>query len=261
MSSIVRPSPAQQTRRLAVLGAAIFAIIVPIIQALGNMGLSQAEFASDGNTTLRVAGYAFSIWSLLYAGLLAYAVRQALPQTGESPLINRLGWPSFVTFVGIGLWIIMAALDMKFASVVVIFASLLALLVPMLLLGNTVRDTPSLDRDRLLLIWPLAALAGWLTVAAPLNLITVLTAYDALPTILSPTLWAIMFVAITTVIAIGVSWILRTLAYPVPIAWGLVGAFVAHQDNNPALSFAALGAAFVIIVFGAIFAFGLRRAK
>lgn len=261
MSSIVRPSPAQQTRRLAVLGAAIFAIAIPILQALGNIGLSQAQFAEDGNTTLRVAGYAFSIWGLLYAGLMAYAVRQALPQTGESTLINGLGWPSFVTFFGIGLWIITAALDMKTASVVVIYASLLALLVPMLMLGRTIRETGVLDRDRMLVIWPLAALAGWLTVASPLNLITVLTANDALPATLSPTLWAIVFVAITTVFAIGVSWVLRTLVYPIPVAWGLVGAFVAHQDNNPVLSFAALGAAFVVIVFASIFTFGLRRAK
>ncbi|MEG2312510.1 hypothetical protein [Brevundimonas sp.] len=261
MSSIVLPSPAQQTRRYAVLAAAIFAIAIPILQALGSIGQSQAEFAADGNTTLRVAGYAFSIWGLLYAGLLAYAVRQALPQTGESTLINALGWPSFVTLIGIGLWIITAALDMKSASVIVIFASLLAILLPMLMLGRTIRTTSLLDRDRMLVIWPLAALAGWLTVAAPLNLITVLTAYDALPAMLSPTVWAIVFVAITTLVAIAVSWVLRTLAYPIPIAWGFVGAFVAHQDNNPVLSFAALGAAFVVIVFGSIFTFGLRRTK
>jgi hypothetical protein len=69
MTAIERPTPAQQTRRLAVLAAAVFAVIVPVVQALGGFGLSQAEFAADGNQTLRVAGYAFSIWSLLYLGL------------------------------------------------------------------------------------------------------------------------------------------------------------------------------------------------
>ena len=73
--------------------------------------------------TLRVAGYAFSIWSLIYAGILAYAVRQVLPQTGESEMINRMGWPSAVAFFGIGLWIIVAALNLKAASVAIIAAS------------------------------------------------------------------------------------------------------------------------------------------
>lgn len=261
MSSIVRPSPAQKTRRYIVLAAALFAVAVPVIQALANLGLSQADFAEDGNQTLRVAGYAFSIWGLLYFGILAYAVRQVLPQTGESTLVNRLGWPSAITFFGIGLWIVMAALNLKAASVVVILVSLAALLAPMVLVSRPIRETPLLDRDRLLLIWPLAALAGWLTAASPLNIITVMTANDALPAVLTPTIWAIVFVSITTLVTIAVSWALRTMAYPAPVAWGLVGAFVAHQDNNTVLSFAALGAAFTIIVFGVIFAFGLRRVK
>ncbi|WP_297801404.1 hypothetical protein [uncultured Brevundimonas sp.] len=257
--SIVRPSPAQKTRRLAVLAAAVFAIVVPLLQNLMNLGLTQAEFAADGNETLRVAGYAFSIWGLIYAGIAAYAIRQVLPNTGESTLINRMGWPSFVSFFGIGLWIIMAAMDLKGASVVVIFASLLALLVPLLALSGTIRATPLMHRDRIFLIWPLAALAGWLTIASPLNLITTATALDALPTAMSPLGWAILAVVVVTVVGLVVSWALRTLAYPLPIAWGLIGAFVAEQDVDPVLAFNCLGAALLLVVGGVIFAFGLRR--
>lgn len=259
MTAIERPTPAQQTRRLAVLAAAVFAVVVPIVQALGGFGLSQAEFAADGNQTLRVAGYAFSIWSLLYLGLLIYAGRQALPQTGESVLINRMGWPSVVAFFGIGFWIVMAALNLKAASVVVILASLLALLLPMLASARTIRTTRTMERDRWFLIWPLAALAGWLTVAAPLNLITVATAFEALPAAVSPTGWAVLAVVATTLVGIGVTWAVRTLAYPLPIAWGLVGAFVAEQEVKPVLAFTALAAAFVLVVAGVIIVFGLRR--
>jgi len=256
MTAIERPTPAQQTRRLAVLAAAVFAVVVPIVQALGGFGLSQAEFAADGNQTLRVAGYAFSIWSLLYLGILIYAGRQALPQTGESVLINRMGWPSVVAFFGIGFWIVMAALNLKAASVVVIFASLLALLLPMLASARTIRATGTMERDRWFLIWPLAALAGWLTVAAPLNLITVATAFEALPAALSPTGWAVLAVVATTLVG---TWAVRTLAYPLPIAWGLVGAFVAEQEVKPVLAFTALAAAFALVVAGVIIVFGLRR--
>ncbi|OJU51310.1 MAG: hypothetical protein BGO02_04485 [Brevundimonas sp. 67-6] len=259
MTAIERPTPAQQTRRLAVLAAAVFAVVVPIVQALGGFGLSQAEFAADGNQTLRVAGYAFSIWSLLYLGILIYAGRQALPQTGESVLINRMGWPSVVAFFGIGFWIVMAALNLKGASVVVILASLLALLLPMLGSARTIRATGTMERDRWFLIWPLAALAGWLTVAAPLNLITVATAFEALPAALSPTGWAVLAVVVTTLVGVGVTWAVRTLAYPLPIAWGLVGAFVAEQEVKPVLAFTALAAAFALAVAGVIMVFGLRR--
>ncbi|PQZ80866.1 MULTISPECIES: hypothetical protein [unclassified Brevundimonas] len=259
MSAIERPTPRQQTRRLVVLAAAVFAVVVPIVQNLGGFGLSQAEFAAEGNQTLQVAGYAFSIWGLIYLGLLAYAVRQALPQTGESVLINRMGWPSAVAFFGIGMWIIAAALNLKAASVVIIFASLLALLVPLLVNARTIRTTGVMDRDRWFLIWPLAALAGWLTVAAPLNLITTATAFDALPAFLSPTVWAIAIPAFAVLVGLEVTHYLRTLAYPLPIAWGLVGIFVAEQERNPTVAYPSLVAAFILVVVVVVVTFGLKR--
>ena len=259
MSAIERPTPRQRTRRLVVLAAAVFAVVVPVVQRLGGFGLSQAEFAADGDQTLQVAGYAFSIWGLIYLGLLAYAVRQALPQTGESVLINRMGWPSAVAMFGIGMWIVAVALNLKAASVIIIFASLLALLVPLLVNGRTIRMTGVMDRDRWFLTWPLAALAGWLTVAAPLNLITTATAFDALPAFASPTAWAIVAIVVVVLVAIEVTLYLRTLAYSLPIAWGLVGAFVAEQERNPMLGFTALGAAFLLAVAAVIITFGLKR--
>jgi len=259
MSAVERPTPRQRTRRLVVLAAAVFAVVVPIVQSLGGLGLSQAEFAADGDQTLQVAGYAFSIWGLIYLGLLVYAVRQVLPQTGESVLINRMGWPSAVALFGIGMWIVAAALNLKAASVVIIFASLLALLVPLLVNAGTIRATGVADRDRWFLIWPLAALAGWLTIAAPLNLITTATALDALPAFASPTAWAMIAIVVVVLVAIEVTLYLRTLAYALPIAWGLVGAFVAEQERNPMLGFSALGAAFLLVVAAVILVFGLKR--
>lgn len=71
-------------RKLAVIGAVAFAILVPAIQALTGWGQSAAEFSAGGDGTLRAAGYAFSIWSVIYAGLVAYAVYQV--RGAPSPL-------------------------------------------------------------------------------------------------------------------------------------------------------------------------------
>lgn len=259
MSSIIRPTPGQRTRRLVVLAAAVFAVVAPIVQNLAGLGLNQAEFAADGNTTLRVAGYAFSIWGLIYLGILAYAIRQVLPQTGESDLITRMGLPSIVAFFGIGLWIVIAALNLQAASVIIIFAALVSLLAPLLTYSRSIRSLGRFEGDRIFLVWPLAALAGWLTVAAPLNLITTATAFQALPDALSPQGWAIVAIVATTAVALGVTAVLRTLAYPLPAAWGLLGAFVAEQaDGQPVVAFTALGAAVVLLLGGVLLSFRLR---
>ena len=111
------------------------------------------------------------------------------------------------------------------------------------------------ERDRLLVLWPLAALAGWLTVAAPLNLITTLTAFEALPAALPPSGWAITAIVVTSLVTLGVTSALRTLAYPLPVAWGLLGAFVAEQPDKPAVAFVALAGAIVVLIGGVLLAF------
>ncbi|MDQ3124722.1 MAG: hypothetical protein M3Q74_03875 [Pseudomonadota bacterium] len=255
--SIVRPTSTQMTRRLIVLAAAIFAVIIGQTQVLLGWGQSPAEFSADSDATLQVAGYAFAIWGVIYLWLLIYAVRQALPQTGESLLIHRMGWPSVAALLGIGWWVVAAAFDWEVATIGLIFGALAALLVPLLANADAIRALPRADRDRWMTVWPLALLAGWLTVAAPLNLITVATGNDALPAMLSPTVWAMLAIIGVTAIALGVTQRLRTLAYSLPIAWGLLGAFVAEQARNPMLAYVALAGAVAVLVGAIVLTFRL----
>lgn len=259
MSSTVRPTPTRMMRRLVVLASLIFAVAVNYgINAFG-WGQSPAEFSRDSDQSLRVAGYAFSIWGPIFLGLIIYAVRQALPQTAESDLIRRMGWPSVLALMGIGWWTVAAALDAEVATIVLIFGSLSTLLIPLLRQARQIRALARFDRDRLMVVWPLAALAGWLTVASPVNLLTVATGNGDLPAFASPTLWALLAVVGIVVTTLAVTAGLRTLAYPMPVVWGLVGAFVAEQVRNPVLAFGALGAAGLVLVGAVILTFGLKR--
>jgi hypothetical protein len=101
-------------------------------------------------------------------------------------------------------------------------------------------------------------LAGWLTVAAPVNLITVATGNGFLPEVLSPTVWAILAIVVVAGVALGVTQRLRTLAYGLPIAWGLLGAFVAEQARNPMLAYVALAAGVTVLVGAVVLSFRLR---
>lgn len=256
--SILRPSSSQMTRRLIVLATVIFAIAISQIQMVMGWGQTAAEFAADSDTTLKVAGYAFAIWGVIYAGLLVYAIRQALPNTGESEMINRFGWPSILAFLGIGWWIVAAAFDWEVATIVLIFGSLIVLLIPMLTGAPAIRALSRTDRDRWMTVWPLSLLAGWLTVAAPVNLITVATGNGDLPTMLSPTVWAALAIAIVVAVALLVTWRVRTVAYSLPIAWGLLGAFVAEQERNMPLAIIALAAGVVVLIGAVLLAFRLK---
>lgn len=259
MSSIDRATPSQMTRRLIVLATAVFAIVIGQAQLALGWGQTQSEFAADSDATLKVAGYAFAIWGVIYLGLFAYAVRQVLPQTGESLLIQRFGWPSALAFLGIGWWIVAAAVDAEVATIVLIFGALSVLLIPLVRYAGAIRALSMGDRDRWLLVWPLGLLAGWLTVAAPLNLITVATGNGDLPTALPPTAWAILAIIVVVMVGLAVTQRIRTVAYAIPIAWGLLGAFVAEQPRNALLAYVALAAAVAVLIGAIVLSLGLTR--
>lgn len=257
--SIVRPTASQQTRRWIVLGTAIFAIAVAQLQMGLGWGQSAAAFAADSDATLKVIGWAFAIWGVIYLGLAIYAIRQVLPQTGESDLIHAFGWPSVLAFAGIGLWIVAAAFDWEVATIVLIFGALTVLLIPLLTNARRIRALSMGDRDRWMTVWPLSLLAGWLTIAAPVNLITVATGNGDLPTTLSPTLWAIIAVVAVSLVAVLVTWRIRTIAYGLPVSWGLVGVFVAEQSRNSMLAFTAVIAAVAVLVIDVVIVLAQRR--
>jgi hypothetical protein len=231
--------------RLLVIASVVFAIAAPASQALSEWGLTAAEFSAAGNSTLRAAGYAFSIWGLLYAGMIAYAAYQALPASDASSLRGPLAGPSIVAIAGCGAWICASGLDWRWATVAIIVGSAGALTFGLTRAAGLAPGATR--RDRMLILWPLAALAGWLTIASAINILTVLTAEGfinrsiALPAGLAGVA-AVLFVAIVALHAT------RMPIYGLPIAWGLVAVWVAERTDNPVPAWAALVAAVLVAI-------------
>ena len=243
-------------RRLAVIAAVAFAILVPTVQALTNWGQSAAEFSADGDGTLRAAGYAFSIWSVIYAGLVVYAVYQILPRRAEPALLEAVGWPSVIAASGCGLWIIASAADLDWASVAIILTSAGAMVFG--LARARAQGLGQTGWPRRIVLWPLGLLAGWLTAAAALNILTVLTAKGVIGPDSAQTA-ALAGVAGVTAAALIGALVVRVGAYGLAVGWGLVAVAVAEAGEKPGVALAALAAA--VLVLGASLVLALRRTR
>lgn len=228
-------------RPWAVVAGVAVAIACPALQAVTGWGLSAGEFAADGDRTLKAAGYAFSIWSAIYAGLLSYGVWQVLPRNAGSPILQAMAWPSAAALMGIGAWIWASAADLKLVTVALIFLSAGAAVLAVWPARN------ARGGDRWLAAFPLAALAGWLTVASALNLITSLTAWGLIQPA-QETAAGIAGVAAVTGVSLAVLWRVRLAIYGVPVAWGLAAVFVAEQGRHPVSAWSALAAAAVVLL-------------
>ncbi|WP_421932030.1 hypothetical protein [Phenylobacterium sp.] len=229
-------------RSLVVLLAVVAAIAIPAIQATQHIGLSAAEFAGQGDQTLRAAGYAFSIWGLIYLGLAAYALYQ-LTVAPETPILQALAWPSAVAIAGCGAWILASAFNAQWLSVAIIVISA-ATLIAGLARARAQAPLPAV-RDRLLIVWPLSLLAGWLTIASAINILTVLTAQG----VIGPDLtWAVLGIAAVLLTGGAVGWRLASPVYLAPIIWGLAAVYVAEQAEKPNAAWLAAGAAVLLAV-------------
>lgn len=245
MSAITFERPQKPVgRSVLVMAAAILAVAAAPLISLAGLP-DAAAFADEGNGTLRAAGYAFAIWGVIYAGLVLYGIWQLVRQTPETPILRAVAWPSVIAMGGCAAWLLAAALDIKALTVLIIVTSAIAVI------GGLLRARPH-RRDvgpgtRFFIFWPLGLLAGWLTIAGFINLITVLTAWGVIgPDIARPAAYA----GILGVVMVGsaVIWRLRHLAYGLPIVWGLIAVWAAEHADKPPVGLAALAAAAFMLV-------------
>lgn len=217
------PSPSQ----LAVLIGLLIAIASPALQAGLGVGLSAQEFAGQGDSTLRAAGYAFSIWSVIYLALTAFAIWQALPARRDDPRLTQVRAPAAMALAGIGLWIWASSFDLRWTSVAIIVGSAW-----MAIRALAAGRGPWTD-------WPFGLLAGWLTIASALNIITVATADGLIgpETARAAALIGIVVVVFATFLIFGR---LGRIAYPFPIIWGLMAVWVAEGGDKPGVAIAAV---------------------
>lgn len=229
-------------RKPLVIAAVAFALAVPALQALLGFGLSPAEFSRQGDSTLRAAGWGFSIWSVIYAGFVAYAVYQALPRQDGNPVLARVAGPSAVAIGGCGAWILASAFDARWLSVAIIVGSA-GVLIWGLARARHAGFAPSVW-DRAFVWWPLGLLAGWLTVAAALNILTVMTAEGLLDDVAR----AAAFAGIVAVLvaALFVLRATRLAAFGAPVAWGLIAVWAAERATKGYVASLALGAAVLV---------------
>lgn len=244
--------PAAGAGRMAVLGAAIFQILTPTLPLLG-IGRLIGDQSASVQTLITPAGWAFSIWSFLYAGSLAYAVYQALPAQRDSRLLAGLRWPSAGAFVGNGLWALYTQLDdLTFVSVLII-ATTLACLVSVY---RQLADARRLTRgEQWLVALPLSALTAWLTAATIVNVAASLNYHGVTPAI-DRTVLAGAIILVGGVIA---SATIRRGAgnvwYALVFLWALAGIY----GRNGAFAAIAASCAVAALAVIATTAFGLRR--
>lgn len=241
----------------ALVGAAVIAMIG--VNALANIlpinGVKTGA-VSDGYLSYFVpAGYVFSIWGLIYVGLLAFAASQALVRAA-----GVLTAPVRLLFVlsclANGVWLICWHYYQLALSVAVMLTLLLSLIVIYQRLWTAAGSRPSV-LVRVTVLAPISLYLAWICVATIANVSMLLPTlgWDGWP--LSGPTWAAAMMGVAAVIVAWLSIRFGDGIPPVVLAWALFG-IVLKFPNQATMRVVGSAVTFAMLTV-AIIAFLRRR--
>ena len=242
-------------RQVAVMLGAIFQIAVPIFT-----GPVVGRVSGENPTLIVPADYAFVIWTPIFLLALIYAVYQALPSNRENPLLRRIGWFSALAYFSNGIWeIVFPAREFVLSQIVFVGISTGAVVAFVLVQ----RGAGSGSRFDSWLVAPaLGLLAGWVTAAFFVGLVTVLVATGALSAGIGEALFGALMLIVGGVLACAVILAGRngpvqgSLAYGGAVLWALAGVVANQYQNSLITSFTSIVCALLV---AAILFIALRR--
>jgi hypothetical protein len=242
---------------LTLLGA-IAQLLAPSFHQLTGLGSSfmQATNATIVNAPEVPAGYAFSIWGIIFMLSVIFGIVQALPNQRENPVFAKLRLPLLGAFWSASLWMVLLQFLGEGWYLAVIIWIMLGFALRAFTTNHALLKT-NVSANRGFQRWvinPLTGLfSGWLSVAVFLNTSSVLRLYQWQKWI-GFSEWATPQAIITLVLAciFGAVFLGKTQGngwYGGTLLWGLVGVIVANTVKvpNPTVAMMAIGLAIVVL--------------
>lgn len=206
---------------MVILSILITLVVNTLANALPLNGLNTGQISDRFQVYFVPAGYVFSIWGLIYIGLIAYGVYQALPAQRKNPRLRAAGWWIVLGGLANSAWIFLWHYEQFPLTLIAMLTLLISLIVTYLKLG-TGRNKVSKSETWCVQI-PFSVYLGWISVATIANVTSVLDyiKWDRLG--LPPEAWVWIMLAAVLAITLAMIFTRRDIAYTLVILWALAG--------------------------------------
>jgi hypothetical protein len=191
------------------------------------IGPTNAEISARYPTLLTPAGYAFSIWGLIYIGLVAFGVYQLLPAQLGNPRFRRIRPYVVLNALLNCAWIFAFTFERIILSTGIILGLLLTLILIHrgLEIGRTYVPRVETWTTR----GPFSIYFGWLTLATIINVAIALLSVGWDGGGVASETWALLLVAVGLAIGLIIHARFRNGWYLITLAWGFGGIAVGQS--------------------------------
>ena len=245
-------------RQVVVLLSTIAVIVVNgLANALPLNGKGTGHISDQFDVYFVPAGYVFSIWGLIYLGLLAYSIFQVLPSQRENPHLRRIGYLYVLSCAANIAWLFLWHYERFPWTLVAMVVLLLLLIAIYLMLG--IGRTGTSTAGKWLVRVPFSIYLGWITVATVANVTSLLDSLNWNGWGLAAEWWAVIMLVVAGVIASTVSLTRGDVAYVAVIVWAYVGIALKHS-NTPLVAVTAWVVA-VLVALTLLIGYPLQRER
>lgn len=205
-------------------------IVVTVLAFSLGTSFDQATNSRSGEPPIVPAEYAFTVWSVIYAGSVLYAIYQFPRRRLDDPLLGPIRAYTASAFAATVCWLLAARWNQTGVTVVCILW-LLGSLLPAFL--SCMRKQNRLTwAERLAVTGPLGMYTGWVTVAAFANVSAWLYQYGLLNLVLNPALWAVIMVTAAGTLAV---WLVKqsaSIPFTLIVCWALIAILIANLTRE-----------------------------
>ncbi len=245
-------------RQISVVVVLLATIVINILaDALPINGLGTGAISDGFHVYFVPAGYVFAIWGLIYIGLIAYAIYQALPSQRDNPRLQATGWWVVLGGLANSAWIFLWHY-LQFVGTLVAMLILLATLIAVYVrLGiNRFKVSPG---ETWAVRVPFSIYLGWITVATIANISDVLDYLKWNRFGVSDAAWMVIVLGAVVLISSLMNFLRKDIASALVILWALAG--IAAKFPAEGVVTMAVWVTFGLVAVTLVAAFLLRRGK
>ena len=237
-------------RKFLVIVNTLTLVAVIIINAMAGSGnikdTTVGEVSDKYNSLFAPAGYAFSIWGLIYLGLILFEIFQwyTLFKKQNLEYIDKISGFFILSNVANFMWIILWLNEFIGLSVIMMCVLLLSL-IAIVMRGDMELKKVSFP-VLAFVYWPFTIYLGWIIVATVANVAAYLNiSWNGEP--LTPELWTIIMIVVAAIIYLLLIY-KRNMREAAGVGiWALIAIAVRHWNEITVISYSALILALIIL--------------
>lgn len=240
----------QQSLAVLNLVSVLFAIGINVYSQLYKInGNTVSELSQKYNNLFTPAGYAFSIWGLIFIGLLVFTIYQGYRTFSQKltwDFISQMGgWFALIN-LGNGLWIVAWLYDYTLLSVGIMLVILMSFII--IILKTNMERWHAPAKTIVFGWWPVSIYAGWIAVAAIANIAAWLTKIGWDGGFISEFWWTIIMIVAATFLNLLIIYKRSMREFALVGVWALAAIHVRHQNDMQMIAIPAMFGALLILV-------------